>query len=57
MSSLGSYAANYNGFNGTVYKSPWSTWTGKASGVKVGILIDGLTTPTRRSWRTTWCRT
>jgi len=24
VSSLGSYASNYNGFNGTIYKSPWS---------------------------------
>ena len=45
VSSLGGFADNYNGLNGTVYKSPWSTWTGKASGVKVGILIDGLTNP------------
>jgi ABC-type sugar transport system substrate-binding protein len=45
VSSLGSFADNYNGLNGTVYKSPWSTWAGKASGVKVGILIDGLTNP------------
>lgn len=45
VAGLGSYAANYNGLNGTVYKSPWSTWKGKTSGVKVGILIDGLTNP------------
>src|SRR5262249_30313391 len=45
VASLGSDAANYNGFNGTIYKSPWSSWPGKASGVKVGILIDGLDNP------------
>jgi ribose transport system substrate-binding protein len=45
VASLGSYAANYNGFDGTIYKSPWSSWPGKASGVKVGILIDGLDNP------------
>jgi ribose transport system substrate-binding protein len=45
VASLGSFAANYNGFDGTIYKSPWSTWKGKASGVKVGILIDGLDNP------------
>lgn len=45
VTSLGSYAANYNGFDGTIYKSPWSSWKGKASGVKVGILIDGLDNP------------
>ena len=45
VAGLGSYAANYNGFNGTIYKSAWSTWKGKTSGVKVGILIDGLTNP------------
>jgi ABC-type sugar transport system substrate-binding protein len=44
VSSLAGYAANYNGFDGTIYKSPWSTWAGK-SGAKVGILIDGLTNP------------
>ena len=45
VKSLGSYAANYNGFDGTIYKSPWSSWKGKTSGVKVGILIDGLDNP------------
>jgi ribose transport system substrate-binding protein len=45
VAGLGSYAANYNGFDGTIYKSPWSTWKGKSSGVKIGILIDGLTNP------------
>jgi ABC-type sugar transport system substrate-binding protein len=45
VQSLGSYAADYNGFDGTIYKSPWSSWPGKASGVKVGILIDGLDNP------------
>jgi len=45
VSSLGSYAANYNGFDGTIYKSPWSTWKGLTGNVKVGILIDGLTNP------------
>jgi len=45
VSSLGSNAANYNGFDGTIYKSPWSSWAGKSSGVKVGVLIDGLTNP------------
>jgi ribose transport system substrate-binding protein len=45
VAGLGSYAANYNGFSGTIYKSPWSTWKGKKSGVKIGILIDGLTNP------------
>jgi ABC-type sugar transport system substrate-binding protein len=45
VSSLGSYAADYDGFNGTVYKSPWSTWKGVSSGVKVGVLIDGLSNP------------
>jgi ribose transport system substrate-binding protein len=43
--SLGSYAANYDGFDGTIYKSPWSTWKGVSSGVKIGILIDGLDNP------------
>jgi ribose transport system substrate-binding protein len=45
VSSLGSYAANYDGFDGTIYKSPWSTWKGATGNVKVGILIDGLTNP------------
>jgi ribose transport system substrate-binding protein len=45
VKALGSYAGNYNGFDGTIYKSPWSTWKGKTSGVKVGILIDGLDNP------------
>src|SRR5215469_7583717 len=45
VSSLGSLAANYDGFDGTVYKSPWSTWKGATGNVKVGILIDGLTNP------------
>jgi ribose transport system substrate-binding protein len=45
VSSLGSYAANYNGFDGTIYKSPWSTWKGLTGNVKVGILIDGLSNP------------
>jgi ribose transport system substrate-binding protein len=45
VKSLGSYAANYNGFDGTIYKSPWSSWPGHASGVKVGVLIDGLDNP------------
>src|SRR5262249_1291379 len=45
VAGLGSYAANYNGLNGTVYASPWKTWKGKASGVKIGILIDGLGNP------------
>jgi ribose transport system substrate-binding protein len=42
VSSLGSYAAQYNGFQGTIYKSTWSSWPGKTGAVKVGILIDGL---------------
>jgi ribose transport system substrate-binding protein len=45
VSSLGSYAANYDGFDGTIYKSPWSTWKGMTGNVKIGILIDGLTNP------------
>ncbi len=45
VAGLGSYAANYNGLNGTVYASPWKTWKGKASGVKIGILLDGLGNP------------
>ena len=45
VAGLGSYAANYNGFNGTIYKSAWSTWKGVSSGAKIGILIDGLTNP------------
>jgi ABC-type sugar transport system substrate-binding protein len=45
VAGLGSYAANYNGFDGTIYKSAWSNWKGKTSGVKIGILIDGLTNP------------
>lgn len=45
VSSLGSYAANYDGFDGTIYKSPWSTWKGVSGNVKVGILIDGLDNP------------
>jgi ribose transport system substrate-binding protein len=45
VAGLGSYAANYNGFDGTIYKSPWSTWKGMTSGVKIGILIDGLGNP------------
>jgi ribose transport system substrate-binding protein len=45
VSTLGSYAANYNGFDGTIYKSPWSTWKGLTGNVKIGILIDGLTNP------------
>jgi len=45
VSSLGSFAANYDGFDGTVYKSPWSTWKGTTGNVKVGILIDGLDNP------------
>jgi ribose transport system substrate-binding protein len=45
VTSLGAYAANYNGLNGTIYKSSWSSWRGKTSGVKVGILIDGLDNP------------
>jgi ABC-type sugar transport system substrate-binding protein len=45
VSSLGSYAANYDGFDGTIYKSPWSTWKGASGNVKVGILIDGLDNP------------
>lgn len=45
VSSLGSYAANYDGFDGTIYKSPWSTWKGLTGNVKVGILIDGLDNP------------
>jgi ribose transport system substrate-binding protein len=45
VSSLGSYAANYDGFDGTIYKSPWSTWKGATGNVKVGILIDGLDNP------------
>jgi ribose transport system substrate-binding protein len=49
VSSLGSNAANYNGFDGTIYKSPWSSWAGKSSGVKVGILIDGLSNPYQTS--------
>jgi ribose transport system substrate-binding protein len=44
VSALGSYAANYNGFDGTIYKSPWSSWAGKP-GATIGILIDGLTNP------------
>ncbi|WP_300613072.1 substrate-binding domain-containing protein [Trebonia sp.] len=42
VASLGSYAANYDGFDGTIYKSPWSTWKGLTGKIKVGILIDGL---------------
>jgi ribose transport system substrate-binding protein len=45
VSSLGSYAANYDGFDGTIYKSAWSTWKGVTGSVKVGILIDGLDNP------------
>jgi len=45
VSSLGSYAQNYDGFDGTIYKSPWSTWKGASGNVKVGILIDGLDNP------------
>lgn len=45
VAGLGAYAANYNGLNGTVYASPWKTWQGKASNVKIGILIDGLGNP------------
>jgi ribose transport system substrate-binding protein len=45
VSSLGSYAANYDGFDGTIYKSPWSTWKGASGNVKVGILIGGLDNP------------
>jgi ABC-type sugar transport system substrate-binding protein len=45
VSSLGSYAANYDGFDGTIYKSTWSNWKGLTGNVKVGILIDGLTNP------------
>jgi ribose transport system substrate-binding protein len=45
VAGLGSYAADYNGFSGPIYKSTWSTWKGKKSGVKIGILIDGLTNP------------
>src|SRR5215469_12332999 len=42
VAGLGSYAANYNGLNGTVYASPWKTWPGKTTGIKIGILLDGL---------------
>jgi ABC-type sugar transport system substrate-binding protein len=45
VAGLGSFAANYNGLAGTVYASPWKTWKGKASGVKIGILLDGLGNP------------
>jgi len=45
VAGLGSYSANFNGFDGTIYKSAWSTWKGKTSGVKIGILIDGLGNP------------
>ncbi len=45
VSALGSYAQNYDGFDGTIYKSPWSTWKGASGNVKVGILIDGLDNP------------
>jgi ribose transport system substrate-binding protein len=45
VSSLGSYAANYDGFDGTIYKSPWSAWKGASGNVKAGILIDGLDNP------------
>jgi ribose transport system substrate-binding protein len=45
VSSLGSYAQNYDGFDGTIYKSPWSTWKGASGNVKIGILIDGLDNP------------
>jgi ABC-type sugar transport system substrate-binding protein len=45
VKSLGSYAANYNGLDGTIYKSPWSAWPGQSSHVKVGVLIDGLDNP------------
>jgi ribose transport system substrate-binding protein len=45
VSSLGSYAANYDGFDGTIYSSPWSTWKGVTGSVKIGILIDGLDNP------------
>jgi ribose transport system substrate-binding protein len=43
VSSLpSSDAAQYNGFQGTIYKSTWSSWAGKTGSVKVGVLIDGL---------------
>jgi len=45
VKSLGSYSANFNGFDGTIYKSPWSSWPGKSSNVRVGVLIDGLDNP------------
>ncbi len=45
VKSLGSYAANYNGLDGAIYKSPWSSWPGTSSNVKIGILIDGLDNP------------
>jgi ribose transport system substrate-binding protein len=45
VKSLGSYAVNYNGLDGTIYKSPWSSWPGQSSNVKVGVLIDGLDNP------------
>jgi ABC-type sugar transport system substrate-binding protein len=45
VKALGADAANYNGFDGTIYKSPWATWKGKTSGVKVGVLIAGLDNP------------
>ena len=45
VSTLGTYAANYDGFDGTIYKSTWSSWKGLTGNVKVGILIDGLTNP------------
>jgi ABC-type sugar transport system substrate-binding protein len=45
VAGLGSYAANYDGYNGTIYKSAWSSWKGQSSNVKIGILIDGLSNP------------
>jgi ABC-type sugar transport system substrate-binding protein len=53
VAGLGSYAANYNGYNGTIYASPWKTWKGKTSGVKIGILMDGLGNPFQTELETT----
>jgi ABC-type sugar transport system substrate-binding protein len=42
----GSYAADYNGYSGTVQKSAWANWKPKISGqVKVGISISQLVNP------------
>jgi ribose transport system substrate-binding protein len=42
----GSYAADYNGYSGTVQKSAWSSWKPKISGqVTIGISISQLVNP------------